>query len=472
MPVALTARYTHQAYFPCSAAELFTWHNREGALERLLPPWQRATVLARQGGIAPGGHVLMRIQTGPFSYHWQARHTDLQPPVMFRDIQERGPFTHFAHTHRFSDTPRGALLEDCIDYALPGQGYLPKMLTRQVDQTLGRMFAYREAVLRDDIRLHQDCSRQPLRILISGASGVLGRALVPLLTTGGHQVHTLVRRPPVAGRREIFWDPSRGILDRASLPEVDGVIHLAGEYIGLKRWDAAMRERVLTSRVAGTRLLTEAIAAQSTPPAVFLGASAIGYYGDCGQTEVVEDRPAGTDFISTVCAAWEEAAAPARQAGIRTVLMRLGVGLSQTGGALQRLLALRPLGVFRRFGAGNQMISWISIDDMIAAMLHCLVNADLAGPVNIAAPQPATNEELMTSLATLGRLPLLPAIPATLLQLVYGQMAGEIALSSCRVSVAKLVASGFTFRHPSLAEALCHQLGTGHKHVLTAGIVR
>lgn len=467
--MALTARFTHQAYFPCPAAELFAWHNREGALERLLPPWQRASVLARQGGIAPGGHVLMRIQAGPLSYHWQARHTDLQPPTMFRDIQERGPFATFAHTHHFSDTPRGALLEDCIDYALPGQRYLPKILTRQVDQTLGRMFAYRETVLRNDILLHQRCSRRPLRILISGASGVLGRALVPLLTTGGHQVHTLVRRPPITGRREIFWDPAKGILDREALPEVDGVIHLAGEYIGLKRWDAAIRERVLASRVAGTRLLTEAIAAQSTPPAVFLGASAIGYYGDCGQDEVTEDRPAGTDFISTVCTAWEEAAAPARQAGIRTVLMRLGVGLSQSGGALHRLLALRPLGIFRRFGTGNQLISWISIDDMIAAMLHCLVDTNLTGPLNIAAPQPATNEELMASLATIGRLPLLPAIPATLLHLVYGQMAGEIALSSCRVSVAKLAASGFTFRHPSLAETLCHQLGTGHGQAFIAG---
>ena len=459
--MALTSRYIHQACYPCSAAELFTWHSREGALERLLPPWERATILARQGGIEPGGHVLLRMKTGPISYHWQARHTDCQPPVMFRDIQERGPFAHFSHTHQFSDTPQGALLTDQIEYALPGHRYLPTVLTHQVDKSLQRMFRYRAAVLRDDILLHQRYSKRQLRILISGASGVLGRVLVPLLTTGGHQVTTLVRRRPVAGGKEIFWDPAQGILDRITLPEVDAVIHLAGEYIGLKRWDMATRARVIASRVESTRLLTEAIAAQNKPPTVFLGASAIGYYGDCGQAEVTEDHPAGTDFISTVCQAWEQAAEPARQAGIRTVMMRMGVGLSQTGGALQRLLSLRPLGVIRRFGTGNQLISWISIDDMVAAMLHCLVTPTLTGPINIAAPQPASNQELMTILAEISRLPRLPALPAALLQLIYGQMASEIVLSSCRVSVARLTASGFTFRHPSLAETLRHQLGIG-----------
>jgi hypothetical protein len=298
-----------------------------------------------------------------------------------------------------------------------------------------------------------------LRLLITGASGVLGRSLVPMLTTGGHQVTTLVRRPPDKKNNEIFWDPEQNILPGGDLPELDGVIHLAGEYIGLNRWTERQKQRVLTSRIRGTNLLAKTLATLPRPPRVLASASAIGFYGDCGDRLVDESTPPGKDFLSEVCARWEQAAAPAAAAGIRTTLLRLGVGLTPRGGALARTLAASPIGLMRRLGSGHQYLSWIGCDDLIAAILHTLVSPSLSGPVNIAAPNPVTNREFLRTLAAVTGKPLLLPLPARLLQILYGQMAREILLSSCRVSGKKLADSGFVFRHPNLDGALRFLLG-------------
>ena len=177
---------------------------------------------------------------------------------------------------------------------------------------------------------------------------MLGRDLLPLLTTGGHQVFTLVRRTADRAKGEIFWDPEKNILNESDLPELDGVIHLAGEYIGLSRWSDDKKRRVLDSRVDGTELLVRTLTARSRPPKVFLSASAIGYYGDCGDKITYETEPPGTGFMSEVCNRWEHAAKLAGDAGIRTVLLRLGVGFTPKGGALRRILAASPCGYISR----------------------------------------------------------------------------------------------------------------------------
>jgi len=454
--------FIHRALFDCTAEELYAFHSRPGALERLLPPWDGSEIAWKEGTIAPGGRVLIKLRPGPLTIDWEAHHVEEIPGILFRDIQHRGPFARYRHTHAFADTDLGAELTDTIEFALPCQRLLPPLSARQVMTTLARIFSYREHVLREDLRLHAGCSKKPMRLLVSGASGVLGRVLVPLLTTGGHEVWTLVRRPVLPDSREIFWDPWHGRLDARQLPDLDGVIHLAAEYIGVGRWTDEKKRRVMESRIRGTGLLARTIAGLPAPPPVFLSASAVGYYGDCGDRLISEDSPAGNDFISEVCNAWEKAAAPAAEAGIRTVLMRLGVGLTPRGGALQRMLSTSPLGIFRRFGNGRQYVSWISVDDMVGAMLHCLATPTLEGPVNIAAPQPVTNRELLATLARVAKRPLLLHIPASSLRILYGQMATEIVLSSCRVSPGKLEQSGYRFRHPTLAQALRVLLGRLH----------
>ncbi|MGB3223317.1 MAG: TIGR01777 family oxidoreductase [Desulforhopalus sp.] len=451
--------FEHRSEYPCPAEELYNWHGRPGALERLLPPWQDTSVLSRQGNIEPGTTVELKMHAGPFPFRFRARHIENLPGKMFRDIQEKGPFAHWSHSHYFSDTSNGALLKDEIEYSLPAHRLLPSFITNHVTKSLQQLFQHRQALLRADIDLHQKSSRVPLRILVSGASGVIGRDLLPLLTTGGHQVFTLVRRRPDPDKGEIYWDPAKGILNTDDLPEVDAVIHLAGEYIGLSRWKEEKKRRVIDSRIKGTRLLAEILAARTSPPKVFLCASAIGYYGDCQERIIDETHPPGDDFISEVCRLWEKGTEPAKDAGIRTVFMRLGIGLTPRGGALQRILTTSPFGFIRRFGTGNQYISWISRDDMVSAMLHTLSCEALEGPLNIAAPEPVTNAEFMLMLARVTGRPLLFPLPGWFLTMIYGQMASEILLSGCRVSTQKLQDSGFKFRHPTLEMALRSLLG-------------
>jgi uncharacterized protein (TIGR01777 family) len=450
--------FVFSSYFPCTAGDLYDWHSRPGALERLTPPWERTSVLARQGGIRPGGQVRLRMHLGPFPYRWTARHVEDHPGLMFRDIQEKGPFASWSHSHIFTDSAKGAMLEDRIEFSLPAHGLLPQRIKQQVHGILEKVFAYRHATLRDDLALHAACSRRPLRILVTGASGVLGRALLPLLTTGGHQVWTLVRRSPITGANEIFWDPEAGVIDSRALPALDGVIHLAGEYIGLHRWSEAKKQRVIGSRTGGTELLARALAAQPVPPKVFLSASAVGYYGENDARNLDEATPPGGHFTSQLCDIWEKSATPAREAGIRTVLMRIGIVLTPKGGALRQLLAASPFGFFRSFGKGDQYVSWIGLDDAVSAMLHCLAHPILQGPVNIAAPTPVTNKEMMKTVAKTLHRPLFPSLPAWLLRTLYGQMATEILLSGCHVSSAKLAASGFTFRNPDLEGLLRRQI--------------
>ena len=296
-------------------------------------------------------------------------------------------------------------------------------------------------------------------ILISGAGGVLGSALRPLLTTGGHEVWTLVRRQPDRSRNEVYWNPEAGQLNLAGLPPFDGVIHLAGDNIGEGRWTDAKKRRVIDSRVLGTGLIAHTLASQPARPRVLLSASAVGFYGNCLDCCMREEDAPGQDFISDVCSLWENAAAPAQDAGIRTVFLRIGVVLTPRGGALQRLLTTSALGFPARFGAGDQYISWIGINDMVGAIHHALTCEALVGPVNIAAPQPATNAELLRTLAQVMGRPRLPPVPAVLLQSLYGQMASEVLLGGCRVSTDKLQQSGYRFRHADLATALGHLLG-------------
>ncbi len=451
--------FRHTSTYNCSAEELYLWHSRPGALQRLLPPWEKTDVLKQTGGIDPGGRVELKMYAGPFPFRFKASHIENIRGTMFKDIQEKGPFSSWSHTHFFEDNDKKAKLTDHIEYALPAHKLLPPFITKSVTAKLEKLFAHRQRVLADDLALHQKCSTRPLRILISGASGILGRELLPLLKTGGHQVWTLVRREPETKKNEIFWDPAKGILNRGDLPELDGVIHLAGEYIGLGRWGEERKQRVLDSRIKGTGLLCRTLAGLNKPPGVFLCASAVGYYGNCGKKIVEESHPPGTDFISEVCRKWEQSAEPAQAAGIRTVFMRLGVALTPKGGGLQKILSSSPLGFIRRFGSGLQYISWMSSDDMISAMLHALTCETLEGPLNIAAPEPITNLELMHTLARITGRPLLFPVSAKILRLLYGQMASEILLSGCRISTRKLQDSGFTFRHPSLTGALENILG-------------
>ena len=451
--------FIHRSRYPCSAQELYNFHARPGALARLLPPWENTTVISCSEGITPGSRARVKIHTGPLNLNFEALHVEEEPGRMFRDIQKNGPFAHWSHTHIFHDSGEETILEDRIEYGLPGHRFIPTFIRRQIENKLTRLFRHRQQILTNDLAVHGKYSRKPLNILVTGAGGMLGRRLLPFLTTGGHRVWRLVRRRPRPDKNEIFWDPEKKYLQAVDLPPLDAVIHLAGEPIGLSRWNEERKKRVLTSRTAGTELLSRTLAGLKNPPSVLLSASAVGYYGDCGYNPVGEECTPGEDFIARVCRRWEESILPAQQAGIRTVLMRIGVTLSPKGGALKRILSTAPLGFMRHFGSGGQYISWICEDDLLAVMLHALVTPALEGPVNMAAPHAVTNKELMRVLSTVTGRPLLFPMPGRLFEIMYGQMAREVILSGCRVSTEKLEKSGFVFNWPTIEPALRYLLG-------------
>jgi len=297
-----------------------------------------------------------------------------------------------------------------------------------------------------------------MRVLVTGASGLIGSALVPVLTAGGHAVTRLVRSTPRPGQAELPWDPTARSIATPALEGFDAVVHLAGESIA-QRWTAEQRARIRDSRVQGTRLLCDALAQLVAPPRVLLCASAIGYYGDRGERALREDSAPGTGFLAEVCQAWEAAAAAAVQGGMRVVHLRLGVVLSPAGGALAQMLLPFRLGMGGVVGSGKQYISWIAVDDVLGVMQHALSTETLDGPVNVVAPQPVTNHEFTKTLgAVLGRPTILP-LPAFAARLMFGEMADALLLASTRVVPARLQTSGYAFRYPALEGALRHLLG-------------
>jgi hypothetical protein len=295
-----------------------------------------------------------------------------------------------------------------------------------------------------------------MKVLVTGSSGLIGSALVPALRGAGHSVVRLVRERP--GPDAARWNPDDGSLDRGALDGVEGVVHLAGENIAAGPWTPAQKARIRDSRVRGTALLARAMRERDTKPKVFLSGSAAGFYGDRGAELLDETSTRGRGFLADVCVEWEAAARPAADAGIRVVNLRTGIVLSREGGALRKMLPPFRVGLGGPVGPGTQYMSWIAIDDLVGVLLHLLVTDSVTGPVNLVAPNAATNREFTAALGRVLRRPTLFKVPAFALRLALGEMADEMLLASIRAQPARLSASGYRFRYPDLEAALRHVL--------------
>jgi len=297
-----------------------------------------------------------------------------------------------------------------------------------------------------------------MQILVTGASGLIGSALVPALEARGHTVVRAVRRTPTS-TSEVAWDPAAGTIASGALEGVDAVIHLAGAGIGDKRWTDSYKREILESRTRSTALLAEAMASATVAPRVFLSGSAIGIYGPRGDETLDESAAQGNGFLADVCRAWEDAAAPAVAAGVRTVYLRTGIVLSPAGGALKKQLPLFRLGLGGKFGNGRQWQSWISIDDEVAAIIH-LLGGNARGAVNLTAPEPVTNAEFTKVLAgVLARPAVIPIPSFGPKALLGGELADALLFTGQRVVPAALTADGYVFHHPTLESALRSLLG-------------
>ena len=291
-----------------------------------------------------------------------------------------------------------------------------------------------------------------MKVAITGASGLIGSALVPHLRNRGDEVLRLVRRQATAPD-EVTWDPAAGTVDLGALEGIDGVVHLAGAGVGDHRWTDAYKKTILDSRVDGTHTIVKAMTELSSRPATLVAGSAIGWYGDTGDRAVDETAPAGTGFLADVVRAWEVAADPAREAGIRVTHARTGLVVAKEGGAWAKLFPIFKLGLGGKLGSGRQYWSWISLRDEIAALTYLLDNPAMSGPVNLTGPAPATNAEVTKAMgAVLGR-PTLFAVPAVALKTVLGEFSTEI-LSSARVIPEVLETSGFTWQDTTVESAI------------------
>jgi uncharacterized protein (TIGR01777 family) len=289
-----------------------------------------------------------------------------------------------------------------------------------------------------------------MKIAVTGSTGLVGSALVPLLTSAGHDFVRLSRPSQ--------WDPEKGTIDVAALNGIDALVHLAGENIAAGRWTGKRKARIRDSRVKSTKLLSDTLARMQTPPKVMISASAIGFYGDRGTELLREDSAPGTGFLPDVCRQWEAATDPATRKGIRVVHLRIGVVLSRNGGALSKMLFPFKAGIGGKIGSGRQYWSWISIDDLCSTILHCIQATGLHGPVNAVSPSPVTNFEFTKALGRVLHRPTFFPLPAFAARLVLGEMADALLLASTRVEPAKLLGSRFVFQHKGLEAALANLL--------------
>ena len=291
------------------------------------------------------------------------------------------------------------------------------------------------------------CQNPVVRVVMSGASGLIGSALLPALRADGHDVVRLVRREPT-GTDEIRWDPAADELDAAQLKGTDAIVNLSGENIG-QRWTDARQREILESRTTTTGLLARTAAALDPRPSVFVCASAIGAYGDRGNEILTEESELGSGFVADVVRAWEAAADPAREAGIRVVHLRQGIVLANDGGALGRMLLPFKLGVGGRIGSGKQWFSWVGMEDIVSAYRRAL-STDLSGPVNVTAPNPVTNEQFTKALGSALSRPTILPVPGFAIRTLFGDMGDEMLLSGQRVLPAKLLDAGFEFSAPTI----------------------
>ncbi|AMV23469.1 Epimerase family protein [Gemmata sp. SH-PL17] len=460
--------FTLRSPMPVSAEELYAWHARPLAFQRLQPPWEDARIIKQEGTFGKDGfRITIRTRTvGPLRGTWVADAFDFQPGLRFQDRALEGPFASWHHTHLMVPGDAGtSVLEDTIEYRLP-LGIAGRALAGGiVRERLAAMFAYRHFITASDLRRHAKFAHKPrLTIAVTGSRGLIGSELVPFLTTGGHQVVRLLTgdaTPPYDdGTKWVAWKPDQP-LATDTFDGVDAVIHLAGDNVAEGRWTDAKKQKILDSRTGPTRAIAQSIAALPLDrrPKVFVCASAVGFYGNRGEEELTEGSPAGEGFFPQVAKVWEDACVPAQDAGVRTAYMRIGVAISPKSGALGKQLLPFKMGVGAVLGDGKQWVPWITVNDVVGAIYHTLMSDEIRGPVNTVGPNPVTNR---TFTKTLGRVLSRPAffwLPGVALRAVFGGVADDALLASMKARPAKLATNGFTFDHPDLEPALRFLLG-------------
>lgn len=468
------ATFSYSSAYPHPEETVRAWFMRPGALTRATPHWAGSVDQEsdpEQTGSTAQVKVALPLTAGVLTLPWTARHTQASEGS-FTDEMASGPLARWEHTHDFLSTPGNTVVRDSIEFeTLPqapaaiekARDGAEKLAQSVAHQRLTKVFAARERRIAADLDFQARYEREPMTVVVAGASGMVGQQVVALLNGGGHTVRTLVRRQPQEAH-EFRWDPSAGEIDASAFDGADAVIHLGGASIS-QRFTEKNKKKILQSRLESTGLLTETLAdlAQSGGarlPQVFVCASAIGFYGsDRGDEMLTEEQDAGRGFLADVCRQWEAACEPARQAGIRVVNVRTGLVQSALGGMLRLQLPAFLTGAGGWVGSGEQVQSWISLDDIAGIYVHAVMTEKLEGPVNAVAPNPTTAKTLAKTVGKVLRRPVVLPIPPAVPSLLLGREGtDELALASQNASAEKLLASGYVFFEPLLEPALQHEL--------------
>ncbi len=466
---------------PASIETCFAYHERLGALNRLLPPWESVSIERSDNSLEPGSEVLLKARLCGLTFHWLARHEQLDRPKRFVDRQVTGPFAEWRHEHCFESLDKNRTrLVDRIQYQLPFGTLGSRISQSIVERKLSSMFEYRHRITQQDLQFGSLIESATggmatsKRVAVSGSHGLIGTQVVSLLSVLGHRVirlerpearsrlamtepvspHSLVANQPTS----TVWDPQSGLATPQDLNGLDAIIHLAGKGIGDGRWTERTKADLTSSRVDATSILVGQLSKLPQPPKAFISASGVGIYGDRGSEELDESQPASNDFLGQLALGWEQASQMLVNCGTRVCVGRLGIVLTPAGGALAKMLPTFRWGLGGRFGSGKQYWSWIGHQDAVSAFVWMALNEKCRGPYNFVSGS-ATNQEFTNRLATTLSRPAFLPVPAFVLRTAMGGMADSLLLNSTRASGHHLVESGYRMRQTDLSQTFRELLG-------------
>lgn len=457
--------HQHTARFEVPVENLWACYDSPGAFRRIMPEWEGIQPV-EAGALVDDARTRFRIRLGPLRPMWVARHHGVKSGEVFNDVMEKGPFGAWDHEHRFKPIDASSSeLCDTVQWRLPFHPLTFWTAPFTVKGRLNQMFAYRTDRVQSDLRRIKAFAHLPRqKVLVSGSTGLIGLQLCAFLAAAGHSVTRLVRPSTVLpddakNDDVVVWNDRTGEVLEGDLNGFDTVIHLAGAGIGDKRWNAKRKDLIVSSRTVPTAHLAQSLASLEQPPGAFLCGSAIGYYGNRGDEALSESSSPGENFLAETCVAWEAAAQPAVDAGIRTVFLRTGIVTTPMGGALQKLLLPTKLGGGGPAGGGKQYYSWISLADQIYATHHLMMTSSCDGVYNLTAPSPVTQKTYAKTLGRVLRRPAFAPAPGFALRLLLGEMAQALVLDGQRVLPNRLLESGYIFEHEELETCLRQCLG-------------
>jgi uncharacterized protein (TIGR01777 family) len=445
--------------------DVFEYHRREGALERLIPPWSSLRVIKKDIDLKDASIVILRLNVGPIGIRWIAQHSGYIQNRQFQDKMIKGPFRYWLHTHSFVPNEHdNCIMEDRIDYSLPFGIAGIDLFNNIVRKNLSQLFYYRHYILKNDMNLYKLVrNNRGKKILITGSTGLIGSALVPFLSTVGDHHVTRMVRPSSTYRNndsyEVKWDPVKGKININKLEGYDIIIHLSGENI-FGRWSDSKKRKLMESRIMTTRLLCDSLVKLKNPPSSLICASAIGIYGDKGIDVITEETPpAGSGFLSVLCQKWEEAAASVKSIGVRLINARFGMILTPKGGMLKKLVEPSIFKIGLRMGSENQYVSWISIEDVLGSILYSIGDSSIRGPVNIVSPNPMKMSDFTKILSNILKNKFIIPITTSTLKPVFGELADYVISSSSFVLPKRLSIAGYRFMNTDLENTLRLLLG-------------